>query len=225
MSDKTGGMPLFEQMLSAMRFPGFGGLGGAPGMPGMSGVAASLNSVEELDKRITDMRAVEQWLKLNLGLLQSAIQGLEVQRATLETLRAFGAFAQSSFEAASAGAAAAAKASGGAEHARTPPDPSAGAEPDTEPDAEQAPPAGPFDPSVWWNMLQAQFNQIAGMAMAAAAPPPDAASAAGVADAAGAPAPTGKNDADGAAAEASTTERGTGRRKASTRRKTGESAT
>ncbi len=62
----------------------------------MSDMMAPLTNVEELDKRITDMRAVEQWLKLNLNMLQSAIQALEVQRATLATLRAFGAFAQSS---------------------------------------------------------------------------------------------------------------------------------
>src|SRR6202012_4288011 len=70
------------------------GLG--PSLSMMSDMMAPLTNVEELDKRITDMRAVEQWLKLNLNMLQSAIQALEVQRATLATLRAFGAFAQQS---------------------------------------------------------------------------------------------------------------------------------
>lgn len=46
--------------------------------------------VEEIDKRIADLKTVEQWLSLNLGMLQSAIQGLEIQRGTLAALKAFG---------------------------------------------------------------------------------------------------------------------------------------
>ena len=44
----------------------------------------------ELDKRIADLKAVEQWLNVNLGLLRGTIQGLEVQRGTLAALDAFG---------------------------------------------------------------------------------------------------------------------------------------
>ena len=40
-------------------------------------------SVEELDKRIADLRAVEQWLALNQGMLRNTIQGLEIQRGAL----------------------------------------------------------------------------------------------------------------------------------------------
>src|SRR5690349_24800024 len=79
--------------------------GFVPSLSMMSDMMAPLTNVEELDKRITDMRAVEQWLKLNLNMLQSAIQALEVQRATLATLRAFGAFAQSSMSQPAVGAA------------------------------------------------------------------------------------------------------------------------
>jgi hypothetical protein len=43
--------------------------------------------VEELKKRIVDLQAVEQWLVMNLGMIQSSIQALEVQRATIETLK------------------------------------------------------------------------------------------------------------------------------------------
>ncbi|TAM90322.1 MAG: transcriptional regulator, partial [Candidimonas sp.] len=46
-------------------------------------------TVEELDRRITDLRTVENWLRLNLSMLTSSIQGLEVQRATITTLRSF----------------------------------------------------------------------------------------------------------------------------------------
>jgi len=46
-------------------------------------------SVEEMDKRIADLRAVENWLRMNLSMLSSTIQGLEVQRATVSTLKSF----------------------------------------------------------------------------------------------------------------------------------------
>ena len=45
----------------------------------------------ELDKRIADLKAVEQWLTLNMNLLQGTIQALEIQRGTIATLKAFGA--------------------------------------------------------------------------------------------------------------------------------------
>lgn len=47
--------------------------------------------LEELDRRITDLKAVEQWLTVNMNLLQGAIQALEIQRGTIATLKAFGA--------------------------------------------------------------------------------------------------------------------------------------
>lgn len=46
-------------------------------------------SVEELDKRISDLRAVENWLRMNLSMLSSTIRGMEVQRATIATLKSF----------------------------------------------------------------------------------------------------------------------------------------
>ncbi|MDD3354995.1 PhaM family polyhydroxyalkanoate granule multifunctional regulatory protein [Zoogloea sp.] len=54
-------------------------------LPGM--VTPTLD-VDELDKRITDMKAVESWLKMNLSSLQMAIQGLEMQRATIAAMQA-----------------------------------------------------------------------------------------------------------------------------------------
>jgi hypothetical protein len=55
------------------------------GLPGM--VAPTLD-VSELDQRIKDLKAVEGWLKMNLGMLQMTIQGLEVQRTTLSAMQA-----------------------------------------------------------------------------------------------------------------------------------------
>ncbi len=54
-------------------------------LPGM--VTPTLD-VEELDKRIADLRAVENWLKMNLNMLQMTTQGLEMQRAALAAVRA-----------------------------------------------------------------------------------------------------------------------------------------
>ena len=45
--------------------------------------------IEELDKRIQDLKSVENWLQLNMNVLRSTIQGLEVQRATLAALKSF----------------------------------------------------------------------------------------------------------------------------------------
>ncbi|WP_322023214.1 PhaM family polyhydroxyalkanoate granule multifunctional regulatory protein [Burkholderia sp. BCC1977] len=164
---------MLDRMWDMMRMSPFGGMasfpGAASGLPpslsSMSDMMAPLTSVEELDKRITDLRAVEQWLKLNLGMLQSAIQALEVQRATLATLRAFGAFAQSSMSAAEEAAVAAAQAAS-APRADAQQAPHA----EAASTAADAPPAGDaaqqaFDPAGWWNLLQAQFNQLASLAM------------------------------------------------------------
>jgi len=61
-------------------------------------------SVEEMDKRISDLRAVENWLRMNLSMLSSTIQGLEVQRATVATLKSFVDTGMSSATQAAAGA-------------------------------------------------------------------------------------------------------------------------
>jgi hypothetical protein len=43
--------------------------------------------IEELDKRITDMKAVEGWLQMNLSMLQGSIKSMEIQRGTLITIK------------------------------------------------------------------------------------------------------------------------------------------
>ncbi len=53
----------------------------------MPGFVAPTMDADELAKRITDLKAVEGWLKINLNTLQMTIQGLEVQQATLAALR------------------------------------------------------------------------------------------------------------------------------------------
>jgi hypothetical protein len=48
-------------------------------------------STEDLDKRIADLKAVESWLNMNVTMLRGTIQTMEVQRATLSTLKSMGA--------------------------------------------------------------------------------------------------------------------------------------
>lgn len=62
-------------------------LWGTTGMP-LPGLVTPTLDTDELDKRITDLKAVEGWLKTNLGMLQMTIQGLEMQRATLAAMQA-----------------------------------------------------------------------------------------------------------------------------------------
>jgi len=62
-------------------------LWGNNGMP-LPGLVTPTLDTNELEKRIADLKAVEGWLKNNLGMLQMTIQGLEMQRATLSALQA-----------------------------------------------------------------------------------------------------------------------------------------
>lgn len=54
----------------------------------LPGIVTPTLDVNELDKRIKDLRAVEGWLRMNLNMLQMSIQGLEMQRATLAAMQA-----------------------------------------------------------------------------------------------------------------------------------------
>jgi len=94
-----GTIPDFNQsleMFKAMWDQNNAAHAGSSFMPGMAPGMASLNNVmpsfdiEELDKRIKDLKSVESWLALNLNVLKSTIQTLEVQRATLLAIKSFG---------------------------------------------------------------------------------------------------------------------------------------
>jgi hypothetical protein len=60
---------------------------------GLSGIPKTITptfDIEELDKRITDMKAVEGWLQMNLSMLQGSIKSMEIQRGTLMTIKDLG---------------------------------------------------------------------------------------------------------------------------------------
>ena len=109
-------------------------LWGGMGVPGMT---APTLSVDDLDKKITDLKAVEAWLALNTAMVRGTIQALEVQRGTLAALKSMGdAFAK------------------------------AAAQPAAGKDAPAAAAMPQFaDPAAWWNTLQDQFKQAVSSAM------------------------------------------------------------
>lgn len=53
----------------------------------MPGMAAPTMDVDEIEKRIKELKLVEGWLSMNLNALRMTIQALEVQRSTLSAMR------------------------------------------------------------------------------------------------------------------------------------------
>ncbi|MEN5346737.1 PhaM family polyhydroxyalkanoate granule multifunctional regulatory protein [Achromobacter mucicolens] len=165
------------------------------GLTGPGGLASSLPmappmNLEDLDRRIAELRSVENWLRMNLSMLSSTIQGMEVQRSTISTLRAFvdsasrmdmgatpEAGAPSPLEVAlglkPAPKAAASAPSGHAPAADEKENAGAqsgakaqGEDASAGPDAaaamsEQMGAAAQSASKAWWELLQQQFNQIA----------------------------------------------------------------
>ncbi|MDE2402828.1 MAG: hypothetical protein KGL90_14310 [Burkholderiales bacterium] len=109
---------------------------------------------DELDKRIQDLRTVQFWLEQNARLISMTIQGLEVQRMTLTTLRSMNV----SMDAVRDSLKARASATGSTE---APPAPEAPAT-EPSPDKEGAGPA--VNPMRWWDTLTQQFTTLASQA-------------------------------------------------------------
>ncbi len=154
-----------------------------PGV-GMPGMTTSRLSTDDLDKKIADLKAVESWLNLNLGMLRGTIQALEVQRGTLATLKAMGDSMTQAMQRAGTDPAMAAPfaqffaQSAAAPAPPPPPEPQPesakastdGAETPDQPGASAAMPAA----VAWWNLLQEQFRQAVTSAMPAAGATPEA---------------------------------------------------
>lgn len=104
--------------------------------------------VREIDKRIQELKAVEQWLSLNLNLLKTTIQGLEVQRGTLAAIQAF----SDSFATAATGTGSSKPTSS------RPGDPNAMAAASAAAMAAAAP--GMAQATQWWDTMQKQFEHM-----------------------------------------------------------------
>lgn len=188
--------PVGDSLELMKKMWGFAGLPGIPTPGNLASMAARVPQhlpnmfaptldVNELEKRIADLRAVEQWLELNASILRTTIQSLEVQRATIATLKgisgamlapmlsrsgtsptpppevALGLAAMKAEESATA-------------TAENPPMslPSAGTKARKRASkktvASSAALAAPLNPAAWWSTLQDQFTKIAASAVAAA---------------------------------------------------------
>ncbi len=167
--------------------------------------------IEELDKRIADLKAVEQWLNLNLSMLHGTIQGLEIQRGTLAAVKAFGATLGNLPAAAAEGVAARSRPAAKPAPAPAPapaaqaaaPEPPSARTPEEKAtvvtDAGAGAPMLPgINPTAWWNLLQQNFNQVAeaalsgvGLQNAAVSAMKAAGGAAGAVAKAAAPVPAG----------------------------------
>lgn len=166
-------------------------LWGGMGVPGMSPAATPALSLDELDKRITDLKAVESWLNLNLTMLRTSIQALEVQRGTIAALKSMSdnmaqAMGQKPDQTAALAPFAAFFNAAGAQQAGTPPA-GAGATAD----------AGMPAAVAWWNLLQDQFQQAVASAIPADSAQRDKAGAKPAEGTAAAPDPAGRADAGG----------------------------
>ncbi|MEO6319856.1 MAG: PhaM family polyhydroxyalkanoate granule multifunctional regulatory protein [Polaromonas sp.] len=58
-----------------------------PQLPNLANWIAPTLNVEELDKRVQELKAVQFWLDQNAAALKATIQALEVQKMTLATLK------------------------------------------------------------------------------------------------------------------------------------------
>ena len=67
-------------------FEMFRRLWGPMGVP-VPGMAMPTLDPAEIEKRIRDLKSVEQWLSMNLNMLRTAIQGLEMQKAGLSAMQ------------------------------------------------------------------------------------------------------------------------------------------
>jgi hypothetical protein len=122
-------------------------------------------SVEELEKRIGELKNVQFWLEQNSRALAATVQALEVQKLTLATLKGMNLNIadMASRSAAASQAAAAAAAPATPEPATSPAAESASAEPAPPPDGAAT--ASLVEPLKLWGALTQQFQQIAASAL------------------------------------------------------------
>ena len=125
-----------------------------PQMPNLANWIAPTLNVEELEKRITELKAVHFWLEQNCKALGATVQALEVQKMTLATLKGM------NFNIGDMANALKLKAADSVY---------SGVQSITEKPASTAKPAaataGLIDPMQLWGSLTQQFQQIAASAM------------------------------------------------------------
>ncbi|EJL83569.1 hypothetical protein PMI15_02582 [Polaromonas sp. CF318] len=157
-----------------------------PQLPNLGNWVAPTLNVEELDKRIEELKAVQFWLDQNATALKATIQALEVQKMTLATLKGMNfnmgdvanAFKLKVADSVAGGVQRVADKARTFSGLEVPPTsfgtgkPAAKAASKAKTPAEgkaSAAPAGVVDPMQWWGALTQQFQAIATDAMKDAA--------------------------------------------------------
>lgn len=122
-----------------------------PSMPTIPGIGMPIPtmSIEELDKRIQELKSVESWLNVNITMLRSTIQALEIQRATIATLHSLSATMAQTMQGADL------KTVEVDEHSSNLKENNASS--DISPLISQS--------AAWWNSVQEQFKQALGTAL------------------------------------------------------------
>lgn len=155
-----------------------------PHLPNLGNWVAPTLNVEELDKRIEELKAVQFWLDQNAMALKATIQALEVQKMTLATLKGMNfnmgdvanAFKLKVADTVAGGVQKVADKAKTFSGLEVPPTSYQNSETPakaktTKPKAEKAAEAAPgvVDPMQWWGALTQQFQNIATTAMQDAA--------------------------------------------------------
>ena len=143
-----------------------GAKGSPQGMPNMASWVAPTMNIEELDKRIQELKTVQFWLEQNTNALKATIQALEVQKMTLSTLQGMNVNMADLAKAFTAkmpdlNAGSEAKVAEEAPASETPA--SETPESATKESAAKETPA--VDPMQWWGALTQQFQNIAAAAV------------------------------------------------------------
>ena len=166
-------VPGFDFLQSLAKSASQPSAAGSP-VPGMSNWVAPTLSVEELDKRIQELKAVQFWLEQNGTALKATIQALEVQKMTLTTLQGMNVNMSELAKAFTARAPQAPAAESAPEPApqakpEPAPEPAPATAPKTKrsskPKSDQAAAGAAVDPMQWWGSLTQQFQNIASAAM------------------------------------------------------------
>jgi hypothetical protein len=136
---------------------------GIPQLPNPANWVAPTLSVEELDKRIEELKTVQFWLDQNAKALQATITALEVQKMTLATLKGMnfnmGDVANAFKLKATETVANTVNTALGKPVAKKP------AAKKKTAGSSTKPAGGLIDPMQWWGSLTQQFGQIASDAM------------------------------------------------------------
>ena len=176
-------VPGFDFLQNLAKQAAGGAAQSIPQLPNLGNWVAPTLNVEELDKRIEELKAVQFWLDQNAMALKATIQALEVQKMTLATLKGmnfnFGDVANAfKLKAADTVMSGVQKVTEKATDAATTVGSIAGSVvpkmPESKPASKSskksaAPAAGVVDPMQWWGALTQQFGQIAATAMKDAA--------------------------------------------------------